>query len=167
MQLPIFNPDPKISTLESPDAWIRKLSVEVSQLCATCYTTEQLFHAPKTTKGTVRSNITHPHHPITKWVNLSLSNWFWCLDYGLSCIEESMNHRKLQKTAYHLPFLEWCLLNPPDMLDLGLTDFVKPKGYERFNVDQSYQQYFLAEKQHIAKWTNRDIPDWYIGTILT
>lgn len=159
MQLPILSTSPTTAAKESPDAWVRKLSVEAAQLVATSYTHQQLAHAPKTTKGTIRSNKSHPHHPITKWVNRSLSNWFWALEYGIACIEESMFHRGLQKSAHHLAFLEWCLLNPPTLPDVGLTDFVMMKGYS------SYSAYFNTNKQHLAKWTNRETPEWYKSNI--
>lgn len=163
MQLPIFTPDPYLNALQSPDTWVKKLSIEAAQLLATAY--NDLTQAPLTATGKVRSTKSHLHHPITKWVNTSIANWHFTWDYGYSCILEAFG-RQLVKTAHHLTFYEWCLDNPPILSDSGLTEFVKPIGYGNLPVFEAYQQYFCDNKQHIAVWRNRDTPEWYLNHVV-
>lgn len=158
MQLPIFNLDPTISARQSPDLWCKKLGIEASQLIATCY--KDLSNAPLTVTGKVRSNKSHLHHPITKWIGQSLDNFWWAFEYGLTCIQESFD-RGLVKSAHHECFYNWCFDNPPDIPNIGITKFYKMNGYEHLPVEQSYQVYFNDKKQHLAVWTNRQIPDWF------
>ena len=163
MQLPIFTPDPYLNALQSPDTWVKKLSIEAAQLLATAYS--DLTHAPLTATGKVRSIKSHLHHPITKWVNTSIANWHFTWDYGYSCIHEAFS-RQLVKSAHHLTFYEWCLDNPPILSDCDLTEFVKPIGYMGLPVFEAYQQYFCDNKQHIAIWTGRDMPSWYLSHVV-
>lgn len=166
MQLPVFDVDPIESVIQSPDAWVKKLSIEVAQLLASCYTAEELFNAPRTIKGTVRSNRSHPHHPIAKWVQTSHSNFMWALEWGYFAILEGLEHRQIIKTAHHTTFFDWVLTNLPHLPQIERTDFVKPKAYADLPVCVAYQTYFVAEKQHLAKWTNRPVPNWYSGNVV-
>lgn len=164
MQLPIFDTDPIESALQSPDAWLKKLPVEVCQMLATCYTTDELANAPLTAKGTVRSNKSHPHHPIVKWVQASQANFIWAWEYAYAAIIEAFE-RGIIKKAHHMLFLDWVLDNLPTFPQQTCTEFVKPKGYEYLSIVDSYRTYFLDNKLHLAQWSNRDVPEWFIAGI--
>lgn len=159
MQLPYFNHDPLQSAIESPDTWVKKLSIEAAQLLASLYPTEALATAPLTVIGQVRSNRSHPYHPITKWVHTSWGNYMWTWEYGYSCIMVA-KARGLVKSAHHLAFFEWVLANPPALVG-GLTAPYQPKGYTDLPAEVAYQAYFRTEKRHLAQWSNDTTPEWW------
>ena len=47
--------------------------------------------------------------------------------------------------------------------DIGLTEFVKcmPDSYKVIDPIQSYRNYYRGDKAYIAKWSKRNIPDWW------
>lgn len=159
MQLPFFSLDPVQSAKQCPIKWKLKLGVEAAQLVASCYTKEELAQAPRTTKGTVRSNASHPHHPVTKWVRASLDNFLWALQFGVACCEEVLSNG-LAKSQHHLSFFKWCVDNWPDLPDAGWTEPYKMEGYDHLPLLESYYAYFNEEKQHLAEWDG-DVPDWF------
>jgi hypothetical protein len=162
MQLPFFDFDLQTNVIMMPDKWVIKLSIEVAQLIATSYTIEQLDQAPKTLTGKVRSNLSHKRHPITRWANLSLSNWIHSLNFAFTTIEE-YKYRYEKGDPFHIDFLRWCQNNIPKLPDIGFTEPYKPIGYEELETFQAYRKYFIDKKQHIAAWRKRETPHWFIN----
>ncbi len=161
MQLPFFHFDLAINVQMMPDSWVIKLSVEACQLLATSYSYDELILAPRTQKGTIRSNKSHPNHPITKWANHSLGNWLHAVDFAIMSIEEYKYRFETDRDPFHINFINWCKNNVPNLPDLGFTDPYKPIGYEHLGICESYQEYFNDKKQHIAVWRKRGIPSWF------
>ena len=50
----------------------------------------------------------------------------------------------------------------PNIEDIGLTDFAQamPEQYRCEDAVKAYREYYMGEKQNIAKWRN-EIPDWF------
>ena len=42
-----------------------------------------------------------------------------------------------------------------------------PDKYKIDDPVQSYRNYYLGEKAHLAKWTKRDVPNWWKSTLET
>jgi len=44
-----------------------------------------------------------------------------------------------------------------------MTPFAQamPERYRHPNVVTAYRAYYLGEKRHLAKWTNRKVPYWW------
>ncbi len=105
--------------------------------------------------------LTHKNHPCTKWCNESLSNWLWLKELIKYLNEEykyrfnHINNHKSYKIAMQLTI--------PKIKDKGLTQFalVMPEKYKNSNVILAYRDYYIGEKQYLAKWTKRDIPKWF------
>lgn len=142
--------------------------MEAAQLIATCYTVDQLSNAPLTVKGGVRSNRTHPHHPAVKCIKSN--SWFfdYTLWYGVFLVDE-MTRRGVINKAHHLEFFRWASKNKPVY---GVANWsneknvYKPKGYEHLPVIIAHQKYFIEKKQHLAHWTNADVPGWFTNECL-
>ena len=101
---------------------------------------------------------THKKHPITIWANESLSNWKWIRDFVAVLNDENrFRYGKDHKSAMVAKDLP-----EPNIDDIGLTPFplAMPKIYRNCNLERSYRKYYLCEKKHFAKWTNRPIPYW-------
>lgn len=106
--------------------------------------------------------LSHKNHPISKWVRQSLSNYMWTTKIGLAlCKEYTYRYNKKHKSQ---EVIEWCIDNKPNILDLGLTKFylAMPDKYKCEDIVKSYRNYYIGEKQHIAQWNKREIPEWFI-----
>lgn len=106
---------------------------------------------------------THKNHPASIWAGQSRENFCWLLSLGYAlCDEYSYRYGKTHKcNAMLLDFeksMRWLKI-PAD----GLTPFAKcmPNQYKVDNAVQSYRNYYCGAKQHIAKWTKRQIPEWW------
>jgi hypothetical protein len=42
-----------------------------------------------------------------------------------------------------------------------MPDQYKVDKSDSMYCQKSYQSYFSGEKQHIAKWTGRELPEWF------
>lgn len=107
--------------------------------------------------------ITHFNHPCSKWVRESLSNWLWLRDLVIA-LNDEYKFRYNPKQGNHKAYMMATILSvPKNMPDKGLTPFAlaMPDQYKHYDVVQAYRQYYIAEKQHIAKWKKRNKPEWY------
>jgi hypothetical protein len=106
--------------------------------------------------------VTHQNHPSAIWTRESLSNWLWLRDLSEALNIEYMyryNHvdsHKAYITIRNLPF--------PNIEDKGITPFklAMPDDVKVDDPIQSYRNYYNKYKQHIAQWSNRDIPEWFV-----
>lgn len=107
---------------------------------------------------------THQNHPCTLWVMQSKQNflYLWNLMHYIDAermfrfgsLSEHMSVTKL--TEYKV--YAYASLFP----DIGLTEFAQcmPDSYKADTVEQAYKNYYLNEKQHLWKWTKRDMPEF-------
>tara|TARA_B110000008_G_C16927364_1_gene547305 strand:+ start:931 stop:1401 length:471 start_codon:yes stop_codon:yes gene_type:complete len=101
------------------------------------------------------------NHPCTIWVRESCSNYSWLyLLFRALCKEYTFRYKKIHKTETRLLKI---LNNIPDNIPKGnLTLFSQamPDSYKHKNPIIGYRTYYIKDKNHIFKWTNRDIPYW-------
>ena len=68
-------------------------------------------------------------------------------------------HRDLEKVYF------WIRDNFPydKIKKIELTPFVQalPETYKDEDAVKAYRSYYLNDKRHIAKWKNRDQPEWW------
>ncbi|MGV3740129.1 MAG: hypothetical protein ACO1N3_02400 [Gammaproteobacteria bacterium] len=105
---------------------------------------------------------THMQHPCVLWANHSLSNWLWLKDLASALNEEykyRFNHQKNHKSYEVIQ----SLVIPP-LIDLGLTErpLAMPDEFKQSDPVKAYRNYYKIAKSHLAKWTKRDIPDWFL-----
>lgn len=104
---------------------------------------------------------THINHPCNIWVRESLSNWFWLRELTGYLHGEWLY--RFQKNKFHKSFeMIRDILPIPNIEDKGLTPFVQavPEQYKCDDPVKTYRQYYINEKQHLYKWTNRERPFW-------
>ncbi len=101
---------------------------------------------------------THKNHPITAWARQSLSNWKWIREF-VSVLNDENNYRYRKD---HKSALIARDLQEPNIDDIGLTPFplAMPNVYKNGNLEKSYRKYYVCEKKHFCKWTNRPVPYW-------
>ena len=106
-------------------------------------------------------NITHLNHPCNKWARESIDNW--CYLYRLT---EAL-HTEWQYRYKHIKeHKSWSIVKnfkKPNLPEKGLTQFAMamPDKYKSDDIVESYRNYYINEKRHIASWKNRDIPYWW------
>ena len=123
------------------DAHVVKMILESAQILCTVLWMNDI-HAP------YRS--THNNHPCTVWANQSLSNWNW-----LKMLAEALNQEykyRFNHDRNHKSYDVIVTLNPPPIIDLGLTERpqVMPDEYKNKRPEIAYRQYFVARKLHLG-----------------
>lgn len=159
MNIFVFNKDiPTLNCKYHCDKHVVKMILEYGQLLSN---TKWLSGD----KGFCR--LTHKNHPATKWVCESLANYIWLAETAWE-LQKEYTHRYNREHAWKSKL--WQAKNYlPKLPNIDKTPHVQcmPDKYKSDNVEQAYIDYFNNEKQHIAKWTNRITPNWYIPQMLS
>jgi hypothetical protein len=106
--------------------------------------------------------LAHKNHPCSIWVRKSLSNYLYLCELGLELGNEyTYRYGKKHKSV---EVIEWCLLNRPNISDIGFTDpaMAMPDEYKTKSVIESYRNYYRGAKIGFATWKNRPAPTWFL-----
>ena len=81
------------------------------------------------------------------------------------CNEYTYRYGKRHKSQ---DVLEWCLVNRPNIKDIGFTEPAKamPDEYKVKSVVDSYRNYYMGAKSGFAVWKNREKPFWFQEKVL-
>ena len=110
--------------------------------------------------------LSHKNHPCSKWARKSLSNYLYLCELGLElCKEYTYRYGKRHKSQ---DVIEWCLINKPNIPDIGFTEPAKamPDEYKAKSVVESYRNYYMGAKSGFAVWKNREKPEWFKENVL-
>ena len=105
--------------------------------------------------------LSHKNHPCSIWTRESLSNYLYLCELGLElCKEYTYRYGKRHKSQ---DVIEWCLINKPNIPDIGFTEPAKamPDEYKVKSVVESYRNYYMGAKSGFAVWKNREKPEWF------
>jgi len=156
----ILSEDPIIAAQMQCNKHVVKMTLETAQmLCAP-------FE-----NGKAPYRRAHYNHPCTIWARTSKENYEWLVMHGLAlCNEYTLRYGKRHASQ---DVIIWCS-NNMSRLGLpsnGLTEFAvaisgdqecrKLPNFDRLSVKQKYRAYYLCDKKRFAKWTNRDVPEWW------
>ena len=137
------------------DKHVVKMVLETAQLlCGAHHVTEQVTER-------VPYKLSHKNHPCAIWVRESLSNYLYLCELGLElCKEYTYRYGKRHKSQ---DVIEWCVINKPNILDIGFTEPAKamPDEYKVSSVVESYRNYYMGAKSGFAVWKNRETPYWF------
>lgn len=105
---------------------------------------------------------THLKHPCVIWANQSLSNWLW-LKALAGALNDEYKYR-FNHTKNHKSFDVILSLEIPLIPDLGLTERPQalPDEFKQNDPIQAYRDYYQSRKQHLAQWTKRGKPYWFV-----
>lgn len=154
MNVFVLDHDMKKSAEYTCDKHVVKMITEhVELLCSAYFFTDESDKSPY--------YLSNANHPIAKWVRYSLSNWIWLRDYTLVLYDE---YKYRYNNRDHKAGEVCKKLIIPNLEDKGFTKMPcsMPNEYKTDSVVQSYRNYYIGEKQHIIKYTKRNIPYWYI-----
>jgi hypothetical protein len=176
MNIFVLDKDPMWAALYHNNKHIVKMILEYGQLLSGAYyglstcknTKDYLKISSSRLKETnyPRENfikLTHKHHPCMKFSMESIENWNWLLEL----FNEVLSEYTYRYAKIHLfqPLYFWFKNNPPDLPSTGKITWVKAMPDYLKLIDEpvlAYRQYYIQEKQHLAKWTDRDTPPWFI-----
>jgi hypothetical protein len=112
------------------------------------------------TGGDAPYRLSHKNHPCSIWARESYSNYVWLTDLGFALCNEYQNrYGKIHKSK---AILEWCLVNRPNIPDVGLTPQPKamPDEYKVDDIIESYRNYYRQGKKDILSWKTGYKPEW-------
>ena len=115
-------------------------------------------------RETTLYSATHIHHPSAVWARHSALNYTWlhqllvrlCTEYTHrygkvhKCFSTGLVH-KLATPPNNIKHLEFTEPTP------AMPDYCIHKG----DSITSYRTYYILEKQHLATWKKRDVPNWF------
>lgn len=138
------------------DKHVVKMILETTQILSTVNRLKGLEEGYKPT---------HIHHPCVKWACESSMNYLYLKQLVYHIINEwryRFNHSKYEshKCEYVLMTLSMpefdsdYMTEPPQCM----PSYCKVPN----NVVAGYRNYYINEKQKIAKWTGREVPSWYV-----
>ena len=138
------------------DRHVVKMIVETAQLLSTVH------HVTGSAQSYMYRR-THVNHPCAKWARQSVQNYMWLCQLGLAvCQEYTHRYQKIHKTQQRLVLL---INDVPNLPNRGLTPWaLAMPEYCKISDDvvMAYRNYYIQEKQHLAKWKHRDMPAWFI-----
>ena len=178
MNIFVLDNDPAVSARMMCDKHVVKMIVETAQMLSTVHRYldgQQYIDVSANNRRIKRWN--HPvhdqtlyksvmvNHPCTVWARTSHMNYHWLAQHGMALCHE-YDHRY---NNYHMTtrLMRWLLIVPPKNIPRGkMTPFAQamPDQYKSQNAVEAYRNYYLGEKAGLAKWTNREIPEWFTLT---
>jgi hypothetical protein len=145
------------------DKHVVKMILETAQLlCGVHHMTPQLPNNYRTTTEQVPYKLSHKNHPCAIWSRESLSNYLYLCDLGLElCKEYTYRYGKRHKSQ---DVIEWCIINKPNIKDIGFTTPPKamPEEYKVIDVIESYRNYYREAKKQFVSWKDREVPEWFL-----
>ena len=142
------------------DKHVVKMILESAQLlCGVHHMTEQV--TGQVTEQ-VPYKLSHKNHPCSIWARKSLENYVWLCDLGMELSRE-YTHR-YGKTHKSQAVIEWCIINLPNIPELGFTEIPQamPDECKMENAIDGYRKYYIIEKAYMCKWKNRLQPEWFV-----
>ena len=151
------------------DKHVVKMILEYAQLLCTAHHVLDGDDDPKfrsLTDHTLLYKPTHKNHPSAVWVRKSQINydWLWFLWVDL-CKEYTYRYGKIHATEKKLKNL--LIYTPLNIPKAGFTEPTQamPDEYKNESSIVAYRSYYAKAKAHIAKWKNRDIPNFLQGEL--
>lgn len=161
MNIFILDNDPYESAKLNCDTHCSKIILEIAQMLCTTFHLQNLDAPYKAC---------HKNHPVTKWIRESKANFLWALTHGVALYQE-----KLYRTGNghkSIDVLSWALDNIDKLSfpNTNLTKFAiaisedslcrKDPQFDESDPVSCYKLYYKYDKSHIAKWTNRNVPNF-------
>jgi hypothetical protein len=171
----VLDTDPRIAAEYHCDKHVVKMILEESQMLSTAHRMIdgiETIGQSKTGRKAKRWKLddlredkiyqaTHVNHPCTQWSMQTNNNYNWsvCL-LGALLSEYQYRYGKTHKCSELFSVLSI----PPRGIKTGyLTPFPQamPDECKRDNPVDGYRAYYIEHKKRFAKWTGREVPDWF------
>lgn len=147
------------------DKHVVKMILEYAQLLSTAH--HMLDGADdnlSTHHKDILSNVykkTHFNHPSAVWARANVENYVWLYNLWLDLLTEYSYRYSKQHASSRL--IKW-LIHTPHNIPQGKfypPTQAMPDDFKCGNSLDAYRKYYVLAKNHLAKWTKRDVPTWY------
>jgi len=181
MNIFFLDSSPETCAQQHCDKHVLKMIIEYAQLLSTAHRVidgEQYIHVTDKNHKIKRWKLNderdkilhlaaHVNHPSNIWTRSSTSNYFWLYDLWRELLKEYTYRYEKQHSNERLIF---ALAKPP--MNLKFHKWLEPPRamddiYKKEDVIESYRNFYINSKSRFARWTKRDIPDWYIEGMMT
>lgn len=159
MNIFVLDSDPVIAAQSHCDRHAVKMILETGQMLSTA----QRFHgnlSPEAEQALYRS--AYLNHPCTVWVRQTAANYTWAYTLFESLLAEyTHRYEKVHASSRLVPFLR----TVPSGLQGELTPFAlaMPDDCKGVDAIESYREYYRRHKASFARWTKRQMPNWFEG----
>lgn len=127
---------------------------------------EKIFFSEQTGKFDVENRkcyaVAHANHPCSVWARETDANYHWLFQLFDGCLREY--ERRYGKT-HSASSLKTFLFNSPKNIERGQqTPFAQamPDDFKNEDAIQAYRTFYIKSKSRFAKWTNTEVPKWFI-----
>jgi len=165
------------------DRHVTKMVLEYAQLLSTAHRYldgTQSVGASKTGRKQTRYvlpdqresilySATHLNHPSAIWVRQSIPNYIWLAELlEMLCIEYTYRYGKIHKVESS-GLMQTLKNRFPENIPSGKWSEPTPAMPDDVKVENdsisSYRNYYIKNKTHLAKWKNRNVPEWFNANI--
>ena len=166
MNIFILDTDPVIAAHYYCDKHVPKLVVEQFQMMGSALRRYNVLdeYMPVTSKGTPLIG-GYKHHPVTKWVGETNSNFRWAAEHAIAlCKEYTYRYKKIHFCEHGI----WQMSKMSNFIKEGpMTRFIEAMDnkYKKESPVCSYRNYYIQDKwKNIEmKWAKgRKAPEWFI-----
>ena len=151
--------EPSECARQHADKHVVKMILETAQLLSNAH---HMLDGDQVIKPIYK--LTHKNHPSAIWVRSSVTHykWLWLLLVEL-CKEYTHRYGKVHKVEREglLKVLEVPPNNIPSNSWMSDPPPAMPDEYKVANTVESYRNYYKGAKKHFARWTNREVPEWF------
>ena len=107
----------------------------------------------------------HVNHPSGIWTRDNSDNYTWLYNLWHNLLDEyTYRYGKIHSADR----MKTCFAMLPSNIPRVTKQFYEPtpampdKYKVANNSIESYKNYYLGDKQHLASWKKRDVPSWYV-----
>ena len=106
----------------------------------------------------------YPKHPMTIWVGESQGNFNWALKNALfiNTEYEKRFHKKHKSMRVINLIRYWAFNYDIPGGEMKAPPQCMPDYCKQPIVTEGYRKYYRNEKRYFAKWTNREVPKWFL-----
>lgn len=164
MNIFVLDNDPVTAAQMYCDKHVPKMVVELYQQLGSALRRHGAKdeHMPLTKAGKPLKGGYH-HHPCTKWVGDSMSNYTWAYLHAKElCREYTFRYNKRHFCENGIDKMG--VLDLVHFPDIAQTPYAlaMPDEYKSSNAIDSYRRYYIMDKSRFAKWEKgREKPHWF------
>ena len=158
MNIFVLDYDPRVAAQMMCDKHVVKMIVEGCQMLST-------VHHLGGCNETFLYKKSFMNHPCTVWSRASSHNYLWLAQHTYELSNEYTYRYGKTHKAHDLT--QWFVSNIPRYVITNgeaRTPFAQamPDQYKvADDAVSAYRNYYLGEKKRFAKWSKRNIPEWY------
>jgi len=178
MNIFYLDTDPKIAAQYHNDKHCIKMILESAQLLSTAHRVldgeqatiikngrKKKVYILSDQKQDILYQATHINHPCGIWCRASVGNYSWLYWLFVElCEEYTFRYGKTHKCETKLKDALQSLPENMESESFTLPALAMPEEFHCDDHVEAYRQYYIQNKAHLACWTKREQPVWWVET---